>query len=129
MSYDLDWLDEEQRVLGVRLFDPIDDLTIESLGVELLPELQEPHPIFILLDLQHVRNFQALTELGSAFEESPWELDQMQQHQNSRVAMLGGGLLASLIVGLMKQITGEELIRAFQRESDALEWLREQTPD
>lgn len=125
MPYDVKWLDEERRFLRVRLFGSVQLSEAEELLNQARSIAETPQPVFVLLDLQQFNMQQAMPQLRGLLEGQaiPRNLDHLE---NSRAAVVGGGPMVSMGVGLVRQLTGRELMRAFDDEDRALSWLEDE---
>lgn len=122
MPYDLDWIDEELRILSIRLFDPLDTHDIEEFRQTITPIVEAPHPLFLLVNIGELDFRQAFSTIVTALEGEP--LPDIAHHVNgSRLAVVGGGAPVTLILALVGQ---SESVHAFAHEDQALTWLRKQ---
>jgi hypothetical protein len=122
MGYDLKWLDEDRRILRLRLFDPLAAFEAEELLKQARSIVEAPRPVFVLLDLREFTMQQAMPELRSLIEGQtvPANLAHLEQ---SRAAVVGGGVVISMGIGMARQMTGLDIMRAFDDEDRGLSWL------
>lgn len=125
MPYDLKWLDEDRRIFRLRLFDPLVSTEAEELLNQARSIIETPHPVFVLLDLRQFSFQQAMPELRSLIEGQtvPENLAHLEQ---SRAAVVGGGMVISMGIGMARQMTGLDVMRAFDDEDRALSWLEDE---
>lgn len=121
MTLEWRWLDEDLRILKVRLFS-FDSDTVGDLETQLLPIAQEPYPLFVLMNLGDL-------ELGDLMQHtSPNDisLPNMEHHeQHSSLAIVTARSGIRMLLDMANQLTGREnAIRAFQHEDEALSWLQ-----
>lgn len=128
MPHSVDWIDEDRRILAVRLYDPITVEDIDSLQSELTPIVETGQPLYILVDIGEVDLMQAYTGLGTALEGLSVPSVPDDQWKRSRVAVIGGGMLVNTILSFLQgSVEEDELIRAFKHEDKAFTWLDEES--
>jgi hypothetical protein len=128
VPHSVDWIDEDRRILAVRLYDPITAEDIDSLQSELTPIVETGQPLYILVDIGEVDLMQAYTGLGTALEGLSVPSVPDDQWKRSRVAVIGGGMLVNTILSFLQgSVEEDELIRAFKHEDKAFTWLDEES--
>lgn len=124
MAYELKWIDESRRMLQVSAFDPITETDARSLIDQLRSLADSPEPFFLLLDIRQYDVRKAMS-LSSSFQNEPMPR-QTPALEKSRIAVVGGGPMIKMGLQLMQGLGPLDLIRAFDREADALRWLDEE---
>lgn len=126
MPYDFEWLDEGQRILSIRLFDPLSPEELNALREMVMSVFEAPAALYVLLDM---REF----DLIRVFQDAPSSLDgdrfpDFKYHaHHSRLAVVGGGTIIDLLLAVVEPRAGwGGFIRGFKEEDQALTWLREQ---
>lgn len=126
MPYDLNWLDEERRILQVRLFDPIDTEAAASLSGELSAIIEIPRPVYVLVDIRQFSPMSMMSQLGSLIDGQPFPKNTTHL-ERSRAAVVGGGGIVSMALQWVGSSTLERMIRPFDAEDKALDWLNEES--
>ncbi len=126
MAYDIDWLDEDQRILSVRLFDPLPPEEMDQLWQAMTEIFEVPEPLFLLADIRHFHSLESFKETPAIPDGGA--LPDMAPHmERSRLAIVGGGTPIRLLLELVGHVAEHgEMIRSFTNEAEALDWLREQ---
>ncbi len=126
MPYELNWLDEDRRILSLRLRDLLDEPDANTLRDALTPILEQPAPLYLQLDLRDFKLLEGFTQFGKAMEGEPLPGLEDGHLNRSRLAVLGGGPAIKLIFQLAGRSTEfEEAVRAFDYEDRAYAWLVE----
>jgi hypothetical protein len=128
VPHSVDWIDEDRRILAVRLYDPITSDDVESLQSKLTPIVEAGQPLYILADITEVDLIQTYTGLGAALEGLSIPSVSDEQWRRSRVAVIGGGMLVNTALSFLQgAVEEDELIRAFKHEDKAFAWLDEES--
>ena len=124
MSYSAHWIDEQTRILHIQLDAPLLDEELDALRQELQPIVDDPQPLFALLNLHELNPMELFTRAMTNLDDLPFP--NFRQHfEQSRLAIMGGGSTLASVLTLANQISGQtELIRPFNDESAAIDWLR-----
>lgn len=125
MAYVFDWLDEDRRIVMLRLMDPIEDYEVDELKQTLETVIADPRPLFALVDVENFNLMAAYSRLGSLLD--TLTMPGAEQARASRIAVIGGGPLVKMALSLAGDaLEGEEAIQAFKHEDLALSWLRDE---
>ncbi len=124
MGYDMYWLDDDLRILSLRLFDPFYPEEVEGLKQALTPSIETLQPLFLLLDISEFRTFDAFSKTLSTDEMPFTNLEYHMKH--SRIAIVGGGMFVRMMLGFLGSADDYKAVRSFKHEEQALYWLREQ---
>ena len=126
MPYNFDWVDDDSRILSIRLFDPLNSADMVGLAQAIWPIVEVESPLFVLLNILELDFKSAFSNATSAFDGEP--MPDITHHLNrSRLAIVGGGSPVALIINLAQQVAEQsDVVRAFTHEDQALTWLREQ---
>jgi hypothetical protein len=126
MPFDAHWIDEQTRILHIQLHTPLQDQELDALRRKLHPIINTPQPLFALLSLHDLNPMELFTRAIANLDGLP--LPDFRQHfEQSRMAIVGGGSTLASLLTLANQISGQtELIRPFDDQSKAIEWLRSQ---
>jgi hypothetical protein len=126
MAYDIDWLDEDHRILSVRLFDPLLPEEVNQLWQTMTTIFEVPEPLFLLADIRHFHLFEPFKDTTTIPDGGA--LPDLAPHmERSRLAVVGGGTPIRLLLELVGHVAEHgEMIRSFTNEAEALDWLREQ---
>lgn len=124
MSFELRWLDEESRILKVRLFS-LDQETVMALYQQLSPIVEESTPLFLLVDLGDL-------DFRDFFRQPPEDLPEDMSLANlgfherhSAVAIVTTNPLVKMALETANRLAGRaDVIRTFQYEDEALTWLQ-----
>jgi hypothetical protein len=128
VPHSVDWIDEDRRILAVRLYDPITAEDVDSLQSKLTPIVETGQPLYFLVDIGEVDLMQAYTGLGAAFEGLSMPSVPDEQWKRSRVAVIGGGMLVNTILSFLQgSVDEDDLIRTFKYEDKAFAWLDEES--
>lgn len=125
MSYELSWVDEQQRTLSITLTDPLTNDEIRALRDFFLPLAEQGQPLFMLLDVQKLDLFKALQQaLGEVEGEA---FDRLKESMlQSRVAVIGGGGVINLVEAVLKDNPKYHgMLQKSKDREEALIWLRE----
>lgn len=129
MPYDFDWLDEDRRILAIRLYSPLLDEEITELHAKVMPLTDVPDPVYVLADIRNFDLMQSYSQLGKMMKSLSLPRLDGEQMRRSRIAVLGGGPLVSLALSFAEGIASEEdeedPIKAFKHEDKAYVWLLE----
>jgi hypothetical protein len=126
VPYSVDWIDEDRRILAVRLYDPLTAEDTDALQSKLTPIVEAGAPLFILADITEVDVMKAYSGLGAAFEGLAVPNVSEQQWRHSRMAIIGGGMLVNTVLSFVQGSDDEpQLIRTFKHEDKAFAWLDE----
>jgi hypothetical protein len=123
MPCEFDWYDEDMRIASVRLFDPLTQDDIETMGLTLTPLLETPAPIFLLLNIREINPLQTFSRLNGMLDGMPLPRFDHARQAQSRVAIVGGGAAIKMILQLAGD--GENRVKAFNHEDEAFRWLSE----
>jgi hypothetical protein len=126
MPYELNWLDEDRRILSLRLLDMLDNQEVNALRDALVPILEQPTPLYFQLDLRDFKLLEGFSQLGQAMDGEALPDFDAAHLRHSRLAVLGGGPAIKLIfqlVGHSNEVG--EAVRAFDYEDRAYSWLIE----
>jgi hypothetical protein len=126
VPYDLSWLDEEQRILQVQLYDPFDPEAAARLSEELSAIIETPRPVYVLVDIREFNPMTMMSQLGSLIDGQPFPKNTAHL-ERSRAAVVGGGPIVSMALGWVGSSRLESMIRPFDAEDTALDWLREES--
>jgi len=125
MGYELKWLDEDLRLLALRVYDPLSQSEAKQILSKMREVSEVPRPFFLLLDLQHFDPTQSVSVIRDALEGESFP--PITRHlENSRLAVLGGGPMVNLGFQFMRSLSSLDLARAFRNEEEALSWLQDQ---
>lgn len=124
MAYDMYWLDDDLRILSLRLFDPFYPEEIEGLKQALAPSIETLQPLFLFLDISEFRAFDVFSKTLSSDEMLLTNLEHHMKH--SRIAIVGGGMFVRMMLGFLGSGDESKAVRSFKHEDQALYWLREQ---
>jgi hypothetical protein len=128
VPHSVDWIDEDRRMLAVRLYDPITAEDVDSLQSKLTPIVETGQPLYFLIDIGEVDLMQAYSGLGAAFEGLSMPSVPDEQWKRSRVAVIGGGMLVNTILSFLQgSVEEDDLIRTFKYEDKAFVWLDEES--
>lgn len=126
MPYSVDWIDEDRRILAVRLYDPLTSEDTDALQSKLTPLVEAGDPLFVLADITEIDIMKAYSGLGAALEGFSTPNVSDQQWRHSRMAVIGGGMLVNTVLSFLQGSDDDiELIRAFKHEDKAFVWLDE----
>jgi hypothetical protein len=120
------WINQEQRLLRIQPVEPVTREEAEQLISELRELAESPAPLYILVDLTQFDPMRAVSSMSGLMDGQslPKQTASMEQ---SRVAIVGGGPMVNMGLQLMKSMTSLEIIRAFNKEDEALRWLESQS--
>jgi hypothetical protein len=126
MSFEWQWLDEAQRILKLRLYS-FDSETTDDLLAQLLPILEDPRPLLVLVDLGDLA-------LGDLVRQTPPEntrLPGLRHHeQHSSLAIVTTVPETKMVLDITNRLIGrQDAIRVFRYEDEALAWLEERSRD
>lgn len=127
MAYDFDWLDEDQRILAVRLYTPILTEEIEALRDQLTPVVETQEALYLLADIRNFDLMAAYSQLGGLLDTFTLPSIGDDQARQSRVAIIGGGPMINMVLKVAEGALPdgqEDLIRAFKHEDEAYRWLQ-----
>ncbi len=124
MGFEWQWLDEEQRILQLRLFS-LDPETTSDLLTQFLPIFEEPRPIFVLMDVGDLD----LSDLVSRAVPENVRLPDIRHHQeHSSLAIVTTKTETRMVLDITNRLIGwQDAIRAFRYEDEALVWLEERS--
>lgn len=124
MGFEWRWLDEEQRILQLRLFS-LDPETTSDLLTQFLPIFEEPRPIFVLMNVGDLD----LSDLVSGAGPENVHLPDIRHHQeHSSLAIVTVRPETRMVLDMTNRLMGlQDAIRAFRYEDEALAWLEERS--
>jgi hypothetical protein len=120
------WIDQEQRLLRIQPIEPVTKDEAEQLINELREYAATPAPLYILVDLTQFDPMRAVSSMGGLMDGQSFP-KQTAHMEQSRIAIVGGGPMVNMGLQFMKTMTSLDLIRAFNKEDDALRWLEGQS--
>jgi hypothetical protein len=115
-------MDEELRILRLRLFSLDPDMARE-LEAQLIPIIQTPRPLHILINLGNFDFGELMNQAQS--EEIPMpDVSHHEEHSSLAIVTTKPGI--KMLLDTVNRLAGrEEAIRAFKYEDEALVWLEE----
>lgn len=126
MPHSVDWLDEDRRILAVRLYDPLTAEDTNALHSQLTPIVESGLPLFVLADIREIDLMQAYSGLSTALNGLSLPTVSDEQRRQSRLAIVGGGTLINTVLSIVQNSTEQDdLLRAFKYEDKAFAWLEE----
>jgi hypothetical protein len=122
MAYDFQWLDENRRIFTIKAYDPMTESEAQELIGKLRDIADAPAPFFMIVDLTQFDVMKAVSSLGKMLQRESVP-SQTTALESSRVAVVGGGPMVSMGLQLVQGMTPLDLIRAFNDEASARQWL------